>query len=64
METERNIKLRNAIFLKGVSQRDLAFQTRIAESRVSKVIRGYETPTQEMKEKICHFLGVSEKEVF
>lgn len=64
MPTLPNFSLKIALLRKGVSQRDLAFETGIDESRISRIIRGYEVPTEEMKKSISQFLGIKEGELF
>ena len=64
MKTLPNKKLKIALFVRGLTQRDLAFGTRIDEGRISRIIRGYEVPTEEMKKSISQFLGVEEGELF
>jgi len=64
IRTLPNIRLKVALMKKGLSQRDLAFGTRIDEPRISKIIRGYEVPTWEMKKSIAKYLEMDEKELF
>lgn len=64
MKTLPNIQLKMALFKKGLTQRDLAFGTEIDESRISKIIKGYERPTHEMKREISRFLDMPEEELF
>ena len=64
MEIVLNIHLKVALMKRGLSQRDLAFGTEIDESRISKIIRGYEQPTPEMKQAISKFLGMDEGVLF
>ena len=49
---------------RGITQRDLAFETNIDESRISKIIKGYDKPTSDMKDSICDYLGVEPEEIF
>ena len=64
MRTLPNKKLKMALFDKGLTQRDLAFGKRIDEGRISRIIRGYEIPTQEMKKAISKFLEMEVEELF
>ena len=64
MITKRNIKLRTVIFEQGMTQRDLAFATRIDEARLSKIIRGYEEPTPQMARVIADFLKMPIGDLF
>ncbi|MFH0844904.1 MAG: helix-turn-helix transcriptional regulator [Pseudomonadota bacterium] len=64
MRTLPNLDLKLALMKKGLSQRDLAFGTQIDETRISKIIRGYEVPTWEMKRAIAKYLGIEEGELF
>ena len=64
MNLKSNIKLKTTLFEQGITQRDLAFATNIDESRVSKIIKGYEKPTSEMKEVIAEYLEMNLEELF
>lgn len=64
MNITPNFKLKILLLQKGMTQRQLAFGANIDEGRISKIIKGYEIPTSEMKEEISEFLGVPEKECF
>jgi transcriptional regulator with XRE-family HTH domain len=64
MPTLPNFSLKIALLRKGITQRDLAFEMRIDESRISRIIRGYEVPTDEIKQSISQHLGVDEGELF
>ena len=64
MDIKPNLKLKMLLLQNGMTQRQLAFGANIDESRISKIIKGYEIPTSEMKEEISEFLGVSVNECF
>lgn len=64
MKVSPNFKLKLALITQGKTQRDLAFGTEINESTMSKIVRGYETPTPQVKQKIAAFLGRSSEELF
>lgn len=64
MTVRPNVKLKMLLFERGITQRDLAFGSNIDEGRISKIIRGYERPTSEMKEAIAEYLKASEPEIF
>lgn len=64
MKTIPNKKLKVILFDKGLTQRDLSFATRIDEGRISRIIRGYEQPTPEIKRDIAKYFRVEEREVF
>jgi len=64
VKTLPNIYLKVALMKKGLSQRDLAFATNIDESRISRIIRGFEHPTCEIKRGISDFLGMKIEELF
>ena len=64
MKTLQNKKLKIALFVKGLTQRDLSFGTHIDEGRISRIIRGYERPTYEMKKSIAKFLEMEMEELF
>ena len=59
-----NTKLKVVLMEKGLTQRDLAFGSYIDESRISKIIKGYEKPTFEMKESISEYLGMKRQDLF
>jgi DNA-binding Xre family transcriptional regulator len=58
-----NIRLKVILMENNLTQRDLAFGTKISEDRISQAIRyGRTTPT--IRKKICRFLKMTELEVF
>jgi len=63
MNIHQNGKLKFILFEKGISQRELAFNTKIDEAQISKAIR-YGQSTPEMRKKVCAFLKVSPKDLF
>ena len=64
MKLRPNEKLKLLLFKRGVTQRQLAFGVNIDETRISKIIRGYEIPTSEMRESISEYLKMPEGELF
>ena len=64
MKTLPNLDLKMALMKRGLSQRELSFATEIDESRISRIIRGYEVPTRKMKKTISKFLGMAVEELF
>lgn len=64
MDIKPNSKLKMVLFQRGITQRQLAFGTSYDESRISKVIKGYEKPTPEMKKAISEYLGMAVEELF
>jgi transcriptional regulator with XRE-family HTH domain len=64
MKLRPNGRLKLLLFQKGVTQRQLAFGANIDESRISRIIHGYEKPTSEMREAIAEYLNESESELF
>jgi len=64
MKVRPNIKLKTTLLRQGITQRDLAFGSNIDESRVSKIVKGYEVPTYEMKESIANFLRIKAEKLF
>jgi len=64
MNIKPNIKLKTVLFKKDITQRNLAFGSNIDESRISRIIKGYEIPTSEMKESIAAFLETEIEELF
>jgi transcriptional regulator with XRE-family HTH domain len=59
-----NTKLKTKLLEKGITQRDLAFGLKIDESRLSRIIRGYERPTFEICEAISAYLEAPMRECF
>jgi len=64
MNVKPNVKLKAVLLERGLTQRTLAFETNIDESRMSRIIKGYEIPTSEMKEVISDYLGMQEADLF
>ena len=64
MNLKPNIKLKTALLERGITQRDLAFSSKIDESRISRIIKGYEKPTSEIKDAISDFLDMKQEELF
>ncbi len=64
MRTLPNIQLKIALMKKNLTQRDLSFATRIDEARISKIIRGYERPSEDIKSAISAFLGMESDDLF
>jgi DNA-binding XRE family transcriptional regulator len=64
MQIFPNTKLKVALMKKGLSQRDLAFGIRHDESRISRIIKGYEQPSEQLKQAIADFLDVEIGEIF
>lgn len=64
MNIKPNIKLKTVLLERGITQRDLAFSSNIDESRISRIIRGYEKPTSDMKESISDYLKMKPEELF
>jgi hypothetical protein len=63
MNKGANIKLKTILFRRGITQRQLAWGTRIDEGLISKAVR-YNMTTAEMRERIADFLDVSVNELF
>ena len=59
-----NLKLRNEIFLKAWTQKDLAEKTGISEAYISRFINGYMVPTADQRKAIAAALRVAEGKVF
>jgi len=64
MTTTPNFHIKKALMASGKSQRELSFATRIPESKVSGIVRGYLTPTIKEKIAIANFLNLEEAELF
>jgi len=58
-----NIQLKMVLFQRGMTQRELAWGTRIDEGLISKAVR-YRMDTAEMRERIADFLGVNQSDIF
>ena len=52
-----NLELKIALIRAGKSQIDLARQTGLSESTVSRILTAYREPTANEKQKIAHVLG-------
>ena len=63
MDTRPNIELKVFLLKKSISQRRLSFGTEIDEALISKAIK-YGLSTAGMREKICEYLCVTEKDIF
>ena len=64
MAIRPKFELKILLMRREITQRSLAFGIRVDESRLSRIIRGYEEPTQEIKDSVCKFLNIGEREVF
>jgi transcriptional regulator with XRE-family HTH domain len=58
-----NVKLKTLLFERGMTQRELAWETEIDEGLISKAAR-YNMTTAEMRERIADFLDVEQEELF
>ena len=59
-----NEKLKLALWKRKISQRELAFLLGVHEARVSKIIRGFEQPSNEIKNDIAKILEMDVDELF
>ncbi len=64
MKAKSNVKLKTVLFERGITQRELAFGSKIDEPRLSSIIRGWEQPTPEMQDSIADFLELPVDELF
>lgn len=64
MKAMPNIKLKTILISRGVTQRELSFSIGLDESRLSRIVRGYEKPTPEVQEAIAEFFDLPEEELF
>ncbi len=64
MRTLPNKRLKMALFDRGITQRELAFYAGVNEGRLSRIVRGYELPTDEIRRNVADFLGVKEAAIF
>jgi len=63
MTRKANIKLKTLLLERGMTQRQLAWQTGIDEGLISKAVR-YSMTTPDMREIISDFLNVNQSEIF
>ena len=59
-----NRRLKAAVILKGIQQRELAKEVGIAEGSLSHIIQGRFEPGADLKERLAKFLGVTVEEIF
>jgi len=59
-----NVKLRNAIFEEGLTQKAVAAECGIPESVVSMIVNGKYVPDDHQKRRIAQTLGKYESELF
>lgn len=64
MRTLPNLRLKLALIKRGLTQRDLSFETRIGEGKISRIIKGYEVPDDGTKRQIAEHLKLEAKELF
>jgi transcriptional regulator with XRE-family HTH domain len=64
MRNVPNVALKVVLMKKGLTQRALAFGSGVDEGRISKIIKGYERPTREVKKAIADFLEIKEQDLF
>lgn len=63
-EETMNIRLKGKLMERGLSQVSLCFQIGLREERLSRIIRGWHTPTKEEKIRIANGLGCKVEDVF
>jgi len=59
-----NIQLKTKIIKSGKSQVQIASELKIQDSHLSKIVRGWIEPRQELKEKIAKILKCSVSSLF
>jgi len=59
-----NIKLKTAIIKQYGSQIAFAAALGVHDSLLSRIVRGWHQPTEELRNLICKKLGVKEHEIF
>ena len=59
-----NLQLKFAILQSGKTQRTVALNTRIPETRLSAIVRGRHTPTKVERQRLARVLGVAAHELF
>jgi len=60
----RNTELKNILFDKGITQRELARKSKIAEAIVSMIIHGKYVPDDRQRKKIAAVLRTRERDLF
>lgn len=64
MKAVPNLKLKTLLIFRGVTQWELSFSIGLDESRLSRIIRGSEKPSIEVRESIAECLSIPEDEIF
>jgi transcriptional regulator with XRE-family HTH domain len=59
-----NEKLKIALLNNGSHQYEVARETGISETRLSRLVRGREDPTAEERRRLSAFLGVRQRDLF
>ncbi len=59
-----NYKLKSLIFIKYGSQVNFAYHLKIHEALLSKIVRGWRQPDENLRRRICEKLGAKEDEIF
>ena len=59
-----NKKLRVAIAINGLNQRQFALSIGVSEAYLSSMLNGYESPSQKFIRKSCFILGQNPEELF
>tara|TARA_B100001964_G_C14118949_1_gene547412 strand:- start:663 stop:854 length:192 start_codon:yes stop_codon:yes gene_type:complete len=59
-----NTKLKTLLMEREISQMKLSHAIQVDPAQISKIIRGWEKPTDEIKMAISNYLGVDEKVLF
>jgi hypothetical protein len=59
-----NVPLKLAIVASGVSQRKVAWDAGLSESRLSDIVRGWSAPRDWERASLAHVLGRDESSIF
>jgi transcriptional regulator with XRE-family HTH domain len=59
-----NSRLKLAIFERGIKQGDLAARLRISESKLSRIVHGRQTPTDDEQDRIAELLEQPRRKLF
>ena len=59
-----NLMLKSRILAKGLSQIQIARDLGLSDSYISKVVNGWVTPSEDLKERLAHLLDCPVSEIF
>jgi plasmid maintenance system antidote protein VapI len=59
MKAFKNLDLKVALMERNISQRELAYSIGLPENKVSRIVLGYEAPSDEIKDRIIKFIALA-----